>query len=95
MAEGNPTDPSLRYAQLFRYATPRERGIVVVGCLAAAATGEWGCRRRRRRRRSHGMVNWLPLTFMFGTPSSVVSSSRLSDRAAGAATPVFAFMFGR
>lgn len=94
MAEGNPTDPSLRYAQLFRYATLRERGIVVVGCLAAAATGEWVCAAGRRRC-SHGTVNWLPLTFMCGTPASVVSSSRLSDHAAGAATPVFAFMFGR
>ncbi|KAI7841858.1 hypothetical protein COHA_004387 [Chlorella ohadii] len=51
MADGTPNAPSLRYAQLFRYATLKERGIVTVGCIAAAATG--------------------------------------------AATPVFAFMFGR
>ena len=42
----NPAPPSLRYAQLFRYATLPERAVVALGCLAAAATGE--LRRRRR-----------------------------------------------
>ncbi len=42
MADGTPNAPSLRYAQLFRYATLKERGIVTVGCIAAAATGGWG-----------------------------------------------------
>ncbi|PRW59338.1 ATP-binding cassette transporter [Chlorella sorokiniana] len=51
MADETPSAGTLRYAQLFRYATLRERGIVAAGCIAAAVTG--------------------------------------------AATPVFAFMFGR
>lgn len=32
----------VRYVQLFRYATALERGVVALGCLAAAATGERG-----------------------------------------------------